>query len=488
MVAIASLAGGMAACEEDDRSAPSPPPYTSWGGSGGTGGTAGAGGGSTSTSTGGGGSAAAGGAGGSGAIGGTGGAGGTGGGGPASCTNGILDGDETDIDCGGGSCPPCADGSSCVVPSDCLSGACTYGICTTDCSDGSQNGTETDVDCGGGCSPCADGYQCLAGPDCDSQVCLNGFCISTCSDGVINGDETDVDCGGGGCPLCGLGQICLAGSDCAGGICSGGLCACPAGMAIVPELGGGSYCIDQTEVTRRQYELFYLSNPPVSNQIAVCQWSTDYTPTLSWPAQSFDLDRPVVGVNWCEAYAYCQWAGKRLCGSISGGASSYSDHDVATESQWYNACSGQGVSIYPYGSTFDGGLLCAGDSFTDAADTCTSDSECPSGTCLGSYCKVPVCPAVSFGDFCKPVLVRGTNGQPDTQAPCYGSAPNLWQMSGNVAEWEDSCDGSTGAADSCRIRGGDYLGDPTSLRCDDPSVATRSTTSAQIGFRCCLGD
>lgn len=57
-----------------------------------------------------------------------------GGGGGPTCSDGEQNGDETGVDCGGSTCPPC--------PS---------------CSDGEQNGDETGVDCGGSCPPCADG-------------------------------------------------------------------------------------------------------------------------------------------------------------------------------------------------------------------------------------------------------------------------------------------------------------------------------------------
>lgn len=49
---------------------------------------------------------------------------------PASCVNGILDGGETDVDCGS-SCPPCENGKSCLVDSDCEIEHCSLqGICT----------------------------------------------------------------------------------------------------------------------------------------------------------------------------------------------------------------------------------------------------------------------------------------------------------------------------------------------------------------------
>ena len=44
---------------------------------------------------------------------------------PASpCSNGIKDGAETAVDCGGGTCPACATGLACIVATDCVSNAC----------------------------------------------------------------------------------------------------------------------------------------------------------------------------------------------------------------------------------------------------------------------------------------------------------------------------------------------------------------------------
>jgi len=36
------------------------------------------------------------------------------------CTNNVKDGSETDVDCGGGSCPPCFGGQNCTVDTDCV--------------------------------------------------------------------------------------------------------------------------------------------------------------------------------------------------------------------------------------------------------------------------------------------------------------------------------------------------------------------------------
>jgi hypothetical protein len=84
------------------------------------------------------------------------------------CNDGIQNGDETGVDCGGANCPACPEPT---------------------CDDGIQNGDETGVDCGG--SSCA-------------------ACPATCDDGVQNGDEEGVDCGGSSCAPCSTGGPCTA--------------------------------------------------------------------------------------------------------------------------------------------------------------------------------------------------------------------------------------------------------------------------------------
>ncbi|CAN5924358.1 hypothetical protein BH11MYX4_BH11MYX4_00450 [soil metagenome] len=92
-------------------------------------------------------------------------------------------------------------------------------------TDGLRNGGETDVDCGGAGAPvCADGKGCKGAPDCASTVCgSDGRCAApSATDGVKNGDETDVDCGGSStsAPKCGVDKACAAHSDCGSDACS----------------------------------------------------------------------------------------------------------------------------------------------------------------------------------------------------------------------------------------------------------------------------
>ncbi len=90
---------------------------------------------------------------------------------PPTCTDGIQNGNETGVDCGGADCPACE-----AIPT---------------CNDGIQNGNETGIDCGG--TDC---------PACEVA--------STCDDGIQNGDETGIDCGGTDCPACETEPTCSA--------------------------------------------------------------------------------------------------------------------------------------------------------------------------------------------------------------------------------------------------------------------------------------
>jgi hypothetical protein len=45
------------------------------------------------------------------------------------CSNGIKDNAETDVDCGGDLCGSCSDGQLCIIGSDCASGVCN-GTCS----------------------------------------------------------------------------------------------------------------------------------------------------------------------------------------------------------------------------------------------------------------------------------------------------------------------------------------------------------------------
>ena len=144
------------------------------------------------------------------------------------CIDHKKDGDESDVDCGGFTCPACGTGMICTSNGDCKSSGCdalTALCAASQCADHQRDGNETDVDCGGGfCTPCSLGMGCRIDYDCTSQACdaLPLTCVADrCFDHRLDGVETDVDCGGSVCAArCATGKSCLVSSDCMSGHCS----------------------------------------------------------------------------------------------------------------------------------------------------------------------------------------------------------------------------------------------------------------------------
>ncbi|MBI5534843.1 MAG: SUMF1/EgtB/PvdO family nonheme iron enzyme [Deltaproteobacteria bacterium] len=221
---------------------------------------------------------------------------------------------------------------------------------------------------------------------------------------------------------------------------------CVAKLVAIPE----GYSIDATEVTRAQYASWLATSPSESDQLPECAWATGqmgFAEGHDPPGAEGQL--PVVMVSWCSAYAYCKGVGKRLCGRIGGGANSYDADADAAMSQWFNACSAHAQNDYPYGDTYD------------------------AQTCKGSQ------------DGGSPVKVATF---PGCQSSVAGYA-GVYDLSGNAAEWEDSCSGATGTSDHCHQRGGSSQSQSaSSLRCDGTAASAaslRASRASWVGFRCC---
>ncbi len=118
------------------------------------------------------------------------------------CSDGVQNGNETGVDCGG-SCTACDDGSS----NDDNSGGTTGDItCPTGYDAMCATTGNCYVDAGqaqsGGCAADQIVIRGEAGDNGDSGD--DGSATATCSDGIQNGDETGVDCGGS-CAACDTG-------------------------------------------------------------------------------------------------------------------------------------------------------------------------------------------------------------------------------------------------------------------------------------------
>ena len=145
------------------------------------------------------------------------------------CTDTTLNGNETDVDCGGGTCAKCADQKKCNGGADCTNGvcSCTGLFCQNSCqapscTDGVKNGTEPAIDCGGSCArKCGATLPCSGNADCASGTCTGNVCTTPahCTNGSKDSDETDVNCGGS-CAPCPATRTCTAAADCQSGNCS----------------------------------------------------------------------------------------------------------------------------------------------------------------------------------------------------------------------------------------------------------------------------
>jgi sulfatase modifying factor 1 len=235
-------------------------------------------------------------------------------------------------------------------------------------------------------------------------------------------------------------------------------------MVEVHTSTGERYCIDSTEVTEAQYQEF-LAN--VSFQPGTehprCADNKEYEPGV-WPTYPHDgcdrlfwrpdetPDWPVSCVDWCDAYAYCKWAGKRLCGAIGGGEDT-TPEDLST-SQWGYACSQGGVTQYPYGDEF-------------------SESTCDGATFAGAEKFDHDCGCFIHSDVGSWIGCHGTTAPWDA----------IHDMSGSVAEWTDRCQPN---GSGCLTRGGSYLDDtPERLACAELTFVYYRMFHPDLGFRCC---
>lgn len=221
-----------------------------------------------------------------------------------------------------------------------------------------------------------------------------------------------------------------------------------------------TFCIDPTEVTNAQYQQFLDAKVPISTQPPECHWNATFQPD---PTEA-GVNVPVVGVDWCDALAYCTWAGKYLCGRMENGKKV---GPITTETltdfranQWLNACTADATRLYPYGGTFE----------------------------LGKCNLFPL-------DAGRAVPVGTSPG-------CQGGYAGLYDLVGNVWEWYDrTCKRDAGLEpamipdaavqpdggphqDACGLKGASYA-DNGDQDCRREVSVRRDFHGQNVGFRCC---
>ena len=233
------------------------------------------------------------------------------------------------------------------------------------------------------------------------------------------------------------------------------------------------YWIDETEVTVEQYRRFISEHAPIDwdpgrcagRKTAPSDPEHELTDSCSASTAAEDTPfadrKPIRCVDWCDAKAFCHWAGKDLCGGNANGGTVTGD--VAP--QWEQACSKNGWS-YVYGPTPVDGACNVG------LDTTMCISALNQNHCAPTY----------VGSF-----------------PRCTSPSGAVDMIGNVAEWVLSChdqvspssslDGSfvdAGHNTECQYRGGSFDDSRDAATCYTLiQYAKTATHDRHIGFRCC---
>ena len=434
----------------------------------------------------------------------------------ATCSDGRTNADETDVDCGGPACSPCTLDKRCLQDSDCNSGLCEATgqnmvmACArqTSCSDGMQNYQETDVDCGGpNCPKCSDGDGCQADVDCQSGNCDNGSCqqpqttlqscpdvvgcvsqcgsdnncinncrsmadagalqdydgwkmcgstnncsqascycqncgqlsqicipsqcsTANCSDGTKNNQETDIDCGGPNCAKCADGKSCGADSDCQSGDCANGTCqqqqqmnlqSCSDIINCVDQCGQDTHCINSCILNAQQ----------VAKQ--------NYNGWTTCGSNN----------NCSQASCYCQ-----NCPQLS---------QACIPSQCSAATCSDGMKNYRETDVDCGGSVCPG---CANHESCGSGSDCQSGKCVNGTCQAQNCQptqemcdgkdndcdgavdencACNYSGKSKGVCANGTL---DLHGTC--TKPTAYESSETSCDGKDNdCDGSLDEASGC---------------------------------------
>ncbi len=155
----------------------------------------------------------------------------------------------------------------------------------------------------------------------------------------------------------------------------------------------------------------------------------------------------MVNVDWCDAEAFCAWAGKTLCGGVPSGSVPLALADDLERSALPAVCSHFGRQEFAYG---------------DAA----KPAQC--------------------NDF---ALGVGHAVDVGSMPLCQGAYDGVFDLAGNVEEWIDSCGAPSpdgGGNDVCETNGSGFREEePPDLACTVHRPHPRSYVYDELGFRCC---
>lgn len=200
-----------------------------------------------------------------------------------------------------------------------------------------------------------------------------------------------------------------------------------AGRAGPCGVKAGPICIDAIEVTVGDFRAFLEATAGTTVDVGAPCSPLEIEPR-ALPTQE---DLPVTHVTFCEARAFCAWAGKELCGKLTGGT--LDDGASLASTAWGYACSG--------GTTDKMRLLSDGGCHIDAG------------------------------------------GPRPASELCEGGFRGLFDMAGNVAEWIDQ-PATTDAGPIASLVGGSFFTKEV-VDCRTKGTGYLGNRFKDVGFRCC---
>ncbi len=318
--------------------------------------------------------------------------------GSPTCTDGVQNGTETGVDCGG-SC------SACVTPT---------------CSDGVKNGTETGVDCGGSCAACAtgqaNGTTCTAGTQCTSGNCVDGVCCNTaCGAGASDCQACNLTGTVGTCSFVASTVVCRAstGTCDVAENCTGSSATCPAdGFAA-------------NTVTCR-------ASAGPCDVADKCTGSSGACPADAFAANTVQC-RAASGV--CDVAENCSGS-SAACPADAFAANTVTCRASAGACDVADKCSGSSGSC-PADALAANGTVCRASAGTcDVAETCTGSAT--------------TCPADAVAS--NTTVCRTSAGVCDAAELCNGTATTC--PTDAFASSSTTCRSSTGACDPAEMCSG----------------------------------
>lgn len=255
---------------------------------------------------------------------------------------------------------------------------------------------------------------------------------------------------------------------------------CPSGrgpaMALIAQEGARTFCMDSTEVTRGQYRAFVASGEKPVPLREGCRSNASLEPDQACSTRERDLrctgaecdQFPQACIDYCDAEAFCSWAGKSLCGTDEGKELTKDDVQGDWTPVWVRVCrgmtlpSGAGATLYPYGDAYE-------------PSTCNTPDR------AGTGCR-------ASGTTCRPTAV-GTL----SECRSRGAYSGVYDLMGNVREFVFFVKRDTPAPTEPELvqgAGGDYdvfVGkEVVGCHINKGAGGSRlSDANSYTGFRCC---